>query len=166
MTYEMKRELRDKIDNLPEKKIRTVLAIIQESMPDLGNNGQEEIELEVDSLDTNTLLRLYNYAVLNRKEGSENNTPAPVDDSELTANGKKKKSKPLSEEEHNRKIAEIRSKIQEFDQASGKPIDSSTASSAQQMVADAGPSAAATTAVESDSSDDEQMDSDSSSEEE
>lgn len=140
MTYEMKRELRDKIDKLPERKIRTVLAIIQESMPDLGNNGQDEIELEVDALDTQTLLRLYAYAVMGKKEGE-------IADDEM----RKKKARPLSEEEHSRKIAEIESKLKEFDQVAGKSPSSLNAPQPP---------------PEMDSSSDEEQLSDSSSEEE
>lgn len=153
MTYEMKRELRDKIDKLPEKKIRTVLAIIQESMPDLGNNGQDEIELEVDSLDQTTLLRLYSYAVLDRKDKDDSHHAVQGDDDSQ----KKKKSRPLSEEEHNRKIAEIESKLKEFDQANGNPDAAQPIGSVE---------SAATVADADSSSEEEPMDSDSSSEEE
>lgn len=175
MTYEMKRELRDKIDRLPEKKIRTVLAIIQESMPDLGNNGQDEIELEVDSLDTRTLLRLYSYAVLGRRDepgsgaggagGSTAGSPGAVSathaDLESTSASGKRRSKPLSEEEHVRKIAEIESKIKEFDNVRG----SSPSTTLPHASADSG-TLPANANADSESSDDEHLDSDDSSSEE
>lgn len=175
MTYEMKRELRDKIDRLPEKKIRTVLTIIQESMPDLGNNGQEEIELEVDSLDTKTLLRLYSYAVLGRRDepgngsggvgGSTAGSPGAGSslhaDIDATGSSGKRRSKPLSEEEHVRKIAEIESKIKEFDKIGGSSMSTNSSHTLANSRA-----AHANATADSDSSDDEHLDSDDSSSEE
>jgi len=184
MTYEMKRELRDRIDKLPEKKINTVISIIQESMPDLGNNGQEEIELEVDALDTQTLLRLYYYAVLGRREpvksaanganGHGSNAGSPGYSADLDAQTGKRRSKALSEEEHERKIAEIESKLKEFDSAANPNAAAEAAQQAGIASATApessesrvGP-AAGSAGPDSDSSEDEQpFDSDSSSEEE
>ncbi|KAJ3371188.1 hypothetical protein GGF31_003611 [Allomyces arbusculus] len=58
ITYEMKRELSERINDLSAEKLQQVLTIIQESMPSLSD-GQEEIELDISSLDHRTLYRLW-----------------------------------------------------------------------------------------------------------
>ncbi|KNE57304.1 hypothetical protein AMAG_18035 [Allomyces macrogynus ATCC 38327] len=54
----MKRELSERINDLSAEKLQQVLTIIQESMPSLSD-GQEEIELDISSLDHRTLYRLW-----------------------------------------------------------------------------------------------------------
>jgi bromodomain-containing factor 1 len=59
ITYEMKRELSEKINDLSSDKLQQVLAIIQESMPQLSEGATDEIELDITSLDNQTLYRLW-----------------------------------------------------------------------------------------------------------
>ncbi|KAK9479249.1 Bromodomain-containing protein, partial [Lipomyces japonicus] len=63
VTYDMKKELSEKIMTLSGAKLNHVVKIIHESMPEIGNGGGEEIELDVDSLDPFTLVKLYNYVI-------------------------------------------------------------------------------------------------------
>ncbi len=110
VTYEMKKELSDKISVLPEKKLMHVVDIINESMPDLKSNGDDEIELDIDQLDPSTVLRLYQYVVrkIDRapQQTSPQHNPKPRN---------KKKAKPLSEAEQNSKIEQIQKQIKAFD---------------------------------------------------
>lgn len=142
VTYEMKKELSEAISTLPEKKMAHVLAVIQESMPQLRNTDQDEIELDIDSLDQGTILKLYNFAV-RRDEGStggkakggssagaahhHNGGSSPGASGAAGGNGsakQKKKSKPLSEAEQSRQIEQIQRKIQQFDRVeNGGAID-------------------------------------------
>jgi bromodomain-containing factor 1 len=108
----MKKELSEGIGFLTAKQMEHVFKIIQQSMPHIKNTQQEEIELDVDQLDPNTLLQLYNFVV----QKTDKKKPRPLS---TTAAGptKKKKRKPLTEAEQSRQIAEIEEKLREFNQA-------------------------------------------------
>ncbi|KAG1140984.1 hypothetical protein G6F38_008738 [Rhizopus arrhizus] len=60
-TFEQKRQLSESINNLTGDQLNEVVDIIRSSMPNLDSVGEEEIELDIDSLDINTLTRLNNY---------------------------------------------------------------------------------------------------------
>lgn len=62
ITFDEKRQLSESINSLSGEKLARVVQIIHESMPQLGGaSGQEEIELDIDSLDLVTLNRLWNF---------------------------------------------------------------------------------------------------------
>lgn len=106
ITYDMKKELSERINELPEKKLNQVLSIISESL-NLNNQNGEEIELDMDQLDNSTLLKLYNL-VVKKKSSSKR--------SSINGNSKKlKKSKNLSEAEQSRQIENLKKKIELFD---------------------------------------------------
>ncbi|GMM30025.1 chromatin-binding protein [Martiniozyma asiatica (nom. inval.)] len=69
ITFEMKNEISNAMSNISEKKLMTVLEIIKEGMPDLKED--EEIELEMDALSDDTLRKLYNFLVGDKKKKSE-----------------------------------------------------------------------------------------------
>lgn len=117
VTYEMKKELSEKIGTLPEKKLQHVVTIIQESMPHLKNADQDEIELDMDQLDSGTLMKLYTFVV--KKEEEKQPQPKKQKRSSSMAPKAKRKSKPLTEEEQSRQIEEIREKIKQFDNVRG-----------------------------------------------
>ncbi|KAI8079591.1 Bromodomain-containing protein [Gilbertella persicaria] len=60
-TFEQKKELSEMINELTGDKLDTVVSIIQNSMPNLQGDGQQEIELDIDSLDIQTLHRLSEF---------------------------------------------------------------------------------------------------------
>ncbi|KAI8366349.1 Bromodomain-containing protein [Choanephora cucurbitarum] len=60
-TFEQKKDLSEMINELTGDKLDTVVSIIQSSMPNLQGNGQQEIELDIDALDIQTLRRLYEF---------------------------------------------------------------------------------------------------------
>jgi hypothetical protein len=66
LNMDQKREISDCINKLPLEKMCEVVQIIQESMP--LETGQEEIELDIDSFDTTTLWKLYQYVKDNQKK--------------------------------------------------------------------------------------------------
>ncbi|KAF7730999.1 hypothetical protein EC973_001045 [Apophysomyces ossiformis] len=63
-SFEQKKELSEKINNLSSNRMNTVLQIIQSSMPNLDKD-QDEIELDIDSLDRATLHRLHDFVTKN-----------------------------------------------------------------------------------------------------
>ncbi|KAG0294739.1 hypothetical protein BGZ98_001650, partial [Dissophora globulifera] len=66
ITFEQKKELSENINMLEQDKLGKVVKIIHDGMPHLRDNGgQEEIELDVDSLDPKTLYKLYQYVKKN-----------------------------------------------------------------------------------------------------
>ncbi|KAL5038481.1 hypothetical protein RTP6_005781 [Batrachochytrium dendrobatidis] len=60
ITYEQKRELSESIDLLPHERLCTVLEIIKENAQ-LNTTGEEEIVLDIDSLDKSVLWKLYKF---------------------------------------------------------------------------------------------------------
>lgn len=73
ITYEMKKEISDAMQNINEKMLKNVIAIIKEGLPNLQED--DEIELEMDALDNETLVKLYRYLVLRKKK---NKRPQPM----------------------------------------------------------------------------------------
>lgn len=142
LDYPMMKDLSEKISLLPDNKMMRVVQIIQESMPQLKTSGQEEIDIEMDKLDPQTLRKLYDFVVRNRGEDA----PRPAPTAPATSPGalpqKKKKSKPLTEDEQNRQIEEIQQKLRQFDQYEGGtptsaeppslPADDSSSSSSEE----------------------------------
>jgi bromodomain-containing factor 1 len=111
ITYDMKKELSEKISELPEKKLNQVLAIISESM-NINNQNGDEIELDMDQLDNATILRLYTLVV--KKKSSSNGHRRS---SSTAHTGKKsKKGKNMTEAEQSRQIESLKKKIEMFDQ--------------------------------------------------
>ncbi|KAJ2010736.1 hypothetical protein GGI14_006352, partial [Coemansia sp. S680] len=69
LTLEQKRALSARIEDLDSNRLRVALMIIKSAYPDL-NEDEEEIELDIDSLDHFTLRKLYEYVVLDRDEAA------------------------------------------------------------------------------------------------
>lgn len=113
LTYEMKKELSENIETLTERESRKVLSIIQESMPSLRNTNQNEIELDMDQLDDLTQRQLYNYVVRKMEDDYKKNIGVGAG---TMAPQKKKKSKPLTEDEQTRQIENIERKLAQLDQ--------------------------------------------------
>lgn len=60
MTFDEKRNLSVNLGNLPGEKLSRVVEIIQQGTGDI-NQGEDEIELDIDALDNDTLWRLDRY---------------------------------------------------------------------------------------------------------
>ena len=63
VTFDMKRELAEKIQEFDGAKLDKVVEIIRNSAPELLGDDNKEIELDIDMLDQRTLLKLYEYVV-------------------------------------------------------------------------------------------------------
>ncbi|KAL6622239.1 hypothetical protein U3516DRAFT_585878 [Neocallimastix sp. 'constans'] len=73
ITYNQKKELSEMINYLSEEKISGVVDIIKSSIPDIKDT-QEEIELDIETINPATLYKLYNYVkkVSKPKNGKKN----------------------------------------------------------------------------------------------
>ncbi|ORX63147.1 Bromodomain-containing protein [Hesseltinella vesiculosa] len=60
-SFEQKKDLSERINNLSGDRLNTVVTIIQNSMPHLDGQGQEEIVLDIDALDRKTLHELHEF---------------------------------------------------------------------------------------------------------
>ncbi|CCE61888.1 hypothetical protein TPHA_0B02160 [Tetrapisispora phaffii CBS 4417] len=121
VTYEMKKIITEKINDLSPSKLEKAVNIIKKSMPDLGED--DEVELDLDTLSNSTLLTLYNtffrvYDTTNNGS-ARNAVGSPMSPSNgLGGHSKKKRSKALSEEQQSKQIEKIKSKLAILDGAS------------------------------------------------
>ncbi|KAI9013996.1 Bromodomain-containing protein [Phycomyces nitens] len=106
-TFEQKKDLSERINNLTGDRLNTVVNIIQSSMPNLDGQGQEEIVLDIDALDRKTLHRLHEF-VTGR---------SLVPHSSLSSQKKSSSKRPrthYSEADADRKIKELEKTLQKF----------------------------------------------------
>lgn len=94
VTYEMKKEISEAMQHVNEKMLKNVIAIIKEGVPDLQDD--DEIELEMDMLDNATLSKLYRYLVAGKKN-------------------KGKRSKKNGADSEEKKIEMLKQKLAQFD---------------------------------------------------
>ncbi|KAI8877363.1 Bromodomain-containing protein [Backusella circina FSU 941] len=76
-TFDQKKDLSERINNLTGDRLNTVVNIIQSSMPNLDGQGQEEIVLDIDSLDRSTLHRLHEFVTGESLIKKNNSLPQP-----------------------------------------------------------------------------------------
>ncbi|KAK3825664.1 MAG: Bromodomain-containing protein [Benniella sp.] len=109
ITFEQKRELSERINEFEGHQLANVVQIIHDSMPHLRDSGgQEEIELDMDSLDPRTLYRLYRYV---RNSAKQKQPP------------QKKVKAQYSQEDASKKITELEQTLQKLPRApQGKEI--------------------------------------------
>lgn len=116
-TFEQKKDLSEQINELTGDRLNTVVNIIQSSMPNL-NGGQEEIVLDIDSLDRRTLHRLHEFVTgesLVRKSSSPSSKRARTH---------------YSERDSDRQIRQLEKTLQKFnsDNESSSESDSDSSS--------------------------------------
>ncbi|KAK9317460.1 Bromodomain-containing protein [Lipomyces starkeyi] len=117
VSYDMKKELSEKITTLSGQKLTHVVKMIHESMPHLKSAGQEEIELDVDQLDPVTLVKLYNYVTKNSPSSTvKAAVPAPAPKS-------RKKGK---EAEQKKQIAQLEKQLKSFQKGGDSSSDESS----------------------------------------
>ena len=81
ISFEEKKELSEEINRLSGEKLARVVQIIHESMPQLSNaSGQEEIELDIDSLDLLTLNRLWKSVMGKKRRRPPGTNPTEAAD--------------------------------------------------------------------------------------
>ncbi|SCV04738.1 LANO_0G12046g1_1 [Lachancea nothofagi CBS 11611] len=126
VTYDMKKIISERINDLPASKLEKAVELIRKSMPDIGKD--DEVELDIDMLDNTTILTLFNTFFREYATHSNGNGTA-LDDSLLSrsslspnSSGSKKssrrRSKALSELEQNKQIEKIKNKLAILDGAS------------------------------------------------
>ncbi|SCU77736.1 LAMI_0A02168g1_1 [Lachancea mirantina] len=126
VTYDMKKIISEKINDLPQSKLEKAVEIIRKSMPDIGKD--DEVELDIDMLDNMTILTLYNTFFREFGPSGENGLPLDEDTARVSSlspgsgsgskKGNRRRSKALSEEEQNRQIEKIKNKLAILDGAS------------------------------------------------
>lgn len=78
VTFEMKRELASKITTCEGPDLEAAIEIIRASAPRLlGEDENQEIELDIDMLDDGTLLKLYDFVVRGQKADRRNSISGP-----------------------------------------------------------------------------------------
>ncbi|KAF9672656.1 hypothetical protein SADUNF_Sadunf11G0065800 [Salix dunnii] len=77
MTYEEKQELSISLQNLPSEKLESVVQIIRKRNPGLFQQ-EDEIEVDIDSFDNETLWELHSYVNNYQKSISKNDREAKV----------------------------------------------------------------------------------------
>ncbi|KAJ3048476.1 hypothetical protein HK097_010502 [Rhizophlyctis rosea] len=77
ITYTQKKELSNMITTLSEKAMAGVVDIIRAGHPDIGN-GENEIEIDIDSIEPFTLARLYDYVLKSCGKGESLFSYAPA----------------------------------------------------------------------------------------
>ncbi|EHN01049.1 Bdf1p [Saccharomyces cerevisiae x Saccharomyces kudriavzevii VIN7] len=125
VTYDMKRIITERINDLPTSKLERAIDIIKKSMPNISED--DEVELDLDTLDNHTILTLYNtfFRQYESSSGTSNGLDGPSgitrDTSSLSptsAGSRKRRSKALSQEEQSKQIEKIKNKLAILDSAS------------------------------------------------
>ena len=125
VTYDMKRIITERINDLPTSKLEKAIDIIKKSMPNISED--DEVELDLDTLDNHTILTLYNTffrqyesssGASNGLDGTSGITRDTSSLSPTSAGSRKRRSKALSQEEQSRQIEKIKNKLAILDSAS------------------------------------------------
>ncbi|KAL7267269.1 transcription initiation at TATA-containing promoter protein [Rhizina undulata] len=135
ITLEQKTELSERINHLPPARMVHALKMIKENMPDLGNTAEDEIELDIDELDPNTLYKLHAYVSKHTTAPKKvyqppppPASPPPVETKPKTKNvSKAKKNKPMTASEQEAKIKDLQARLQNFDNPTPQPVAATTA---------------------------------------
>ncbi len=131
--YQMKQELADKVALLEGDALQTAVHIIKSGTPQLSLD-EDEVELDLESMNPVVLQRLYKFVVM--KNGNPNAAPsAPTSaphsrkpSHHMTAAGteKKKKHRPMNENEQDAAIRAAQRKLAKF---KGEPVSPSESES-------------------------------------
>ncbi|CAB4256171.1 similar to Saccharomyces cerevisiae YDL070W BDF2 Protein involved in transcription initiation at TATA-containing promoters [Maudiozyma barnettii] len=123
VTYDMKRIISEHINDLSADNLNKVIKI---AMPK-RNSDDDEVELDLDTLDNEKLLTIYNsfFRHYNETNGdsrvngvSGHDTSSLSPGSTLNGNGRKRRGKALSQAEQSKQIEKIRNKLAYLDHAS------------------------------------------------
>lgn len=111
-TFEMKKELSESINTLPADRLTQVITIIQESMPELRDTN-EEIELDISSLDSSTLWKLYRLVCNSAPAQSKTSRPAT------------QKRKRMTDAEQSERLKMLEAQMAKFERGAGQQDSSS-----------------------------------------
>mmetsp|Transcript_26756 Transcript_26756/g.82148 ORF Transcript_26756/g.82148 Transcript_26756/m.82148 type:complete len:526 (+) Transcript_26756:1020-2597(+) len=76
LTFQEKAQLSEDINNLPPERLSHVIKIIQERMV-LAPTGDSEVEIDIESMDTETLRSLQNYVKTAKRKAKSKAKPPP-----------------------------------------------------------------------------------------
>lgn len=128
--HQQKVTLSECINELSADRLNGVVEIIQANMPSLQGNGNNEIELDMESLDTKTLIQLHNYVFpddqIHYKQPPQPKRRGRKPNPNNTLGRKKQKREHFSEDAAERKIKALEATLKKF-----KSNDSSSSSSSE-----------------------------------
>lgn len=116
VTYDQKKLISDRINDLSEAKMGQALRIIRENVPALRDVNEEEIELDIDELPNDVLWRLLQFV----RQGTSQATDGADEDQRRRAAAasagptKPKKNKPMGKHEQEAQISSIQAKLANF----------------------------------------------------
>ncbi|KAL8710310.1 MAG: hypothetical protein Q9220_005080 [cf. Caloplaca sp. 1 TL-2023] len=114
VTYEQKQDISNRINSLSEAKMARALKIIRDNMPNLKGVQDDELELDIDELSDDVLRKLWDFVKKNSKQPDDAPRPPPAVSAAPTA--PRKKNKPMSKQEQERQIQELKNKQSQFEQ--------------------------------------------------
>lgn len=123
VTYNEKQYISTGISSLPDARMSEALKIIQANVPALKHTHETEIELDIDELPNNVLVKLLNFV---KKYGEQPQTEPeppqqPVYAAPTSAPSKPKKNKPMSKQEQEQQIRELKGKLGAYDGGKTSP---------------------------------------------
>ncbi|KAI5852588.1 Bromodomain-containing protein [Morchella snyderi] len=134
ITLEQKTELSERINFLPSGKMAYALNMIRQNMPEIDKGQNDEIELDIDELDPQTLYKLYAYVskytpALEAKYVPPPPPPRPAQESKAKtkAPSKPRKNKPMSASEQEAKIKDLTARLHDFDNPTPLPSSAQAA---------------------------------------
>ncbi|KAI2679733.1 hypothetical protein DTO012A7_5857 [Penicillium roqueforti] len=120
ITYNEKQIISNGISSLPDKRMQQALQIIQNNVPQLKGTDEAEIELDIDELPNDVLLKLLNFVKKHvpnlMDDEDEDDLPASS-----VAPPKPKKNKPMSKFEQEAQINMLQSNLSRFQGGAHSP---------------------------------------------
>ncbi|KAJ6189239.1 hypothetical protein N7519_004147 [Penicillium mononematosum] len=120
ITYNEKQIISNGISSLPDKRMQQALQIIQNNVPQLKSTDEAEIELDIDELPNDVLLKLLNFVKKHvpnlMDDEDEDDVPASA-----IAPPKPKKNKPMSKFEQEAQINMLQSNLSRFQGGAHSP---------------------------------------------
>ncbi|KAI4220767.1 MAG: hypothetical protein L6R36_007385 [Xanthoria steineri] len=113
VTYEQKQEISNRINSLSEAKMAKALKIIRDNMPNLKGIQDDELELDIDELSDNVLRKLSDFVKKNSKAPDDVPRPPPVVSAAPPVS--RKKNKPMSKQEQDRRIESLKERQAQFE---------------------------------------------------
>ncbi|KAI4238919.1 MAG: hypothetical protein LQ349_000761 [Xanthoria aureola] len=113
VTYEQKQEISNRINSLSEAKMAKALKIIRDNMPNLKGIQDDELELDIDELSDNVLRKLSDFVKKNSKAPDDVPRPPPVVSAAPAVS--RKKNKPMSKQEQDRRIESLKERQAQFE---------------------------------------------------
>jgi bromodomain-containing factor 1 len=117
VSYNEKQYISTGISSLPDARMSEALKIIQSNVPSLKNTHETEIELDIDELPNHVLLKLLTFVKRYGEHAPPEAEPPqqPSYAPSVSAPGKPKKNKPMSKQEQEQQIRDLKGKLGVYD---------------------------------------------------